>query len=157
MESQYNLSRGVGSYIEDRADITLWEVKKFYVDWNQYKENGETDVESLINKMNKSGIVLFSRSDKYMLFEWLAHFESFSKYVQFFSFDSFLIAGTENIVNLVNGEELTEDYISDIRKERNNRIASIEDSGTILGILKRLQVQTNSRTTAMLKRVSSES
>ena len=152
-KSQYNCLRGVGSYIEDRADVTLWEVKMFYAGWNKFKNSVGTDVEGFIKCMNDAGIMLFSGNDKYLIFEWLKHFESFQKYVEFFSFQSFLKPGTEDIINLVNGEEITEEYILDVRNKSNNRIALIGNSNSIMQLLRRLQYQTNSRTDKMLKMV----
>ena len=154
-KSQYNTLRGVGSYIEDRADITLWEIKMFYVFLERLNKSGDgnVNVKTIINQMNKAGFVLFSGSDKYLIFEWLIHFKSFSKYVCFFSFESFLKTNTENIINIINGETITEKYIADIKKCRINRIVAIDDSSIIKGLLERLQCQINYRTDKMVKRI----
>lgn len=154
-KSQYNINRGVRSYIEDRVDITLWEIKKFYDSWKQVKQNGNGEVnkENLIHKMKEDGLVLLSGNDSDLIIDWLTHFESFDKYIKFFSFESFLKKGTDNIINLVTGEELTVDYILDVHDNINNRIVSIQDMNVLKGMLKRLQCQTNDRTDQMIKKV----
>ncbi len=144
-KSQYNVLRGVRSYIEDRVDLTLWEVKEFYDAWEKFKEAGGNDVELFFEQINDTGLILLSGDDRKLIFEWLIHFASFEKYVEFFAFNSF-IYGEGNIINLINGEMITKTYISEIRRNSDIRICSVDDKNMIRSMLLRLQKQTNDRT-----------
>lgn len=152
--SQYNVSRGVRSYIEDRADVTLWEIKMFYEYLKQYSGNCENYAGLIMEQMCKAHYELFAGSDRYLIFEWLSHFETFEKYAKFFSFDgTFLYPGTEDIVNIVDGNVITEDYVADIMACKDNHMEMITDACELKKMLGRLQKQINQRTAKMIDRV----
>jgi hypothetical protein len=91
--SQYNTSRGVSSYIEDRVDLTLNEIKQFYEVWNENKELPEEEkIEEVKKVLNARGILLLGSECEYKtMCEWLSHFHSFEEYVDFFVLNSFVI------------------------------------------------------------------
>jgi hypothetical protein len=79
----------VRSYIEDRVDLTLNEIKQFYEVWNENKELPE---EEKIKKVNDRGVLLLRNEAEYeTMCKWLSHFHSFEKYVDFFVLNSFVI------------------------------------------------------------------
>ena len=77
---KYNLSRGgkINSknrfYIQDRVDLTLWEIFYWY------------------NKNKKSTIMTRVRDEqaKEDLKKWLSHFKDFETYIEFFCFETFV-------------------------------------------------------------------
>ena len=77
---KYNLSRGgkINSknrfYIQDRVDLTLWEIYYWY------------------NKNKKSTIMTRVRDEKAkeVLKKWLSHFKDFETYIEFFCFEGFV-------------------------------------------------------------------
>lgn len=75
----YNNLRGAGSYIEDRVDLTLLEIKHYLDNKNDYKKF-ENDI--MYNQINNA-------SSKMQ--EWLDHFKDFNDYVEYFMFDDFCI------------------------------------------------------------------
>lgn len=78
--STYNKNRGNGSYIEDRVDLTLLEIKHYF----EYRE--------LDDKKNfkYSGDILFSRYKIPDAQTWFGFFDSFEDYVDFFLFNGFV-------------------------------------------------------------------
>jgi hypothetical protein len=95
--SQYNTSRGVRSYIEDRVDLTLNEIKQFYEVWHKvWNENKklseEKKIEEVKNDLDDRGILLLGSECEYKtMCKWLSHFHSFEEYVDFFVLNSFVI------------------------------------------------------------------
>lgn len=99
--SIYNISRGICSYIEDRVDLTLLEIKHFYQCLKEFKEkNNDKDfLLSFNNKFPNDIIFRFPKAnDKNkklteckLLYEWLSHFETFEKYIDFFMLNPFVI------------------------------------------------------------------
>jgi hypothetical protein len=91
--SQYNISRGVRSYIEDRVDLTLNEIKQFYEVWNENKELPEEGkIKKVKEGLDDRGILLLRNEAEYeTMCKWLSHFHSFEKYVDFFVLNSFVI------------------------------------------------------------------
>ena len=72
-------------YIQDRVDLTLWEIK------NWYDKNGENDI--------------LERSKEINLKNWLGHFGSFQTYVTYFMFDEFVSSdGLYNPINIITGK-----------------------------------------------------
>ncbi len=89
--SVFNQNRGVkghnlGSYINDRVDLTLQEIKMFY----QYCENNGSDKE-LIDAMRKDGYVILKGTDAGAICEWLQCFGSFNGFIDFFCFYDFVV------------------------------------------------------------------
>lgn len=88
---KYNLQRGgkITSnrryYIQDRVDLTLWEIK------NWYSGNGVNDILERCKEIN--------------LEHWLGHFKSFKTYITYFMFDKFVSSdGLYNPINIITGE-----------------------------------------------------
>lgn len=84
--SNYNLKRGMGSYIEDRVDLTLLEIKHFYEFFDEKKGFDEEEY-----KEEYKGDIILSYSDSDKIVEWLGLFGSFEKYVEFFMFHPFVV------------------------------------------------------------------
>lgn len=115
LHEQYNKHRGNGSYIEDRVDLTLLEIKHYF----EYRE--------LDDKKNfkYSGDILFSRYKIPDAQTWFGFFDSFEDYVDFFMFNDFVedigIGGKKEYmpINILNGEPFEKDclyYEEDILK-----------------------------------------
>ncbi len=85
----YNQSRGgkINSsrkyYIQDRVDLTLWEIKNWY------------------KKINKNTIMNRQNTRNSNLNIWLGHFTNFETYVKFFHFDTF-VKQTSNEISPIN-------------------------------------------------------
>ncbi len=99
--SCYNSKRGVkvrnlGSYINDRVDLTLQEIKMFY----HFSQENPEDDKKIIEKMNKNGYMLLKGKDADCLCRWLRYFGSFEDYVKFFCFEDFIV-GDCNPINII--------------------------------------------------------
>ena len=73
----YNMERGNGSYIEDRVDLTLLEIKHIY----KFRE--------LENQLIYGKDYLFKRYKNQYADKWFGFFDSFEDYVDFFMFNDF--------------------------------------------------------------------
>ncbi len=90
----YNPARGGkitsdrSHYIQDRVDLTLWELKYWYE---------KTDKNTIINVVNKD--------HNSNLDIWLEHFTNFKTYIRFFHFEEFVMKQDEEIIpiNILNG------------------------------------------------------
>ena len=107
--SEYNKNRGVKSYIEDRVDLTLQEIKMFY----KFLKENNSDVENICNSMKEEGYILLSGNDYKEIYKWLSAFKNFKNYVEFFCFQDF-----------VEVNEKGECYVLDIIKSKLNKIAA---------------------------------
>lgn len=100
--SQYNLSRGMNSYIEDRVDITLFEIMHFY-EWlktKASKENKENDKNynykndilftSEMEEKNEKGKGTGKKKENSPMEIWLSHFGTFENYIDFFMLNDFV-------------------------------------------------------------------
>ena len=87
-KSLYNIYRGIRSYIQDRVDLTLLEIKEFY----DIFPNSCPCPYCAIGKYNKAHKRnrLLRYADKDMIVEWLSHFKNFETYVRFFMFEDFV-------------------------------------------------------------------
>lgn len=74
----YNMERGNGSYIEDRVDLTLLEIKHIY----KFRE--------LENQLIYGKDYLFKRYKNQYADKWFGFFDSFEDYVDFFMFNDFV-------------------------------------------------------------------
>lgn len=89
---EYNLQRGgkITSnrryYIQDRVDLTLWEIK------NWYSGNGKYDILERCREIN--------------LENWLGHFGSFETYIDYFMFksESDFVDKSYNPINIITGK-----------------------------------------------------
>lgn len=96
-QSVYNRERGVNRYIQDRVDLTLFEVMKYF--------KKELDV----------GDVLFKELQRNQSMKtWLDHFGTFKTFVDFFMLNQF-VDETYMPKNIVTGKPLTENDVSDIK------------------------------------------
>lgn len=72
-------------YIQDRVDLTLWEIK------NWYSGNGLNDILERCREIN--------------LENWLGHFKDFSTYITYFIFDEFVSSSKSCApINIITGE-----------------------------------------------------
>lgn len=140
--SVYNVRRGVNSYIEDRVDLTLCEIKEFF---NCYARIH--DEIKIIEEMKSNNKVLLQSADSHDIVKWLSHFETFKNYVDFFSFESFMVEGTYNVRNLLTGEKIESDKIDTLKDATTEEIERV---------LKNLQKWTKLRNQIMLKKMKKQ-
>lgn len=104
-----NINRGVASYIEDRVDYTLQEIKLFYHFYNLNKDSSVKDIyDSMCNACKKYNYVpeILKGDDKDLIFIWLKHFGSFKNYINFFMFDKDFVDEDYNVINIVTGKKI---------------------------------------------------
>lgn len=137
----YNMGRGNRSYIEDRVDLTLLEIKHYF----EYRE--------LDDKKNfkYSGDILFSRYKIPDAQTWFGFFDSFEDYVDFFLFNDFV----ENIsktskkeympINILTGKAFETDY----PRRQTDVLKEIEDEKQLKAMLERVRDMVANRTKKM--------
>lgn len=117
--SEYNKRRGVGSYIEDRVDLTLWEVKCFYQIYNKLSEKTYDAFREKYDKEYESNQLFHygeKIKDEYQaMYEFLAHFRTFDNYIEFFMLEPFVedVEGQKIPIDIISGEPLD---ISEVEK-----------------------------------------
>lgn len=100
----YNMERGNGSYIEDRVDLTLLEIKHIY----KFRE--------LENQLIYGKEYLFKRYKNQYADKWFGFFDSFEDYVDFFMFNDFVEDISTNgkkeymPINILTGKRFKTDY-----------------------------------------------
>lgn len=100
----YNMERGNGSYIEDRVDLTLLEIKHIY----KFRE--------LENQLIYGKDHLFKRYKNQYADKWFGFFDSFEDYVDFFMFNDFVEDISTNgkkeymPINILTGKRFKTDY-----------------------------------------------
>lgn len=100
----YNMERGNESYIEDRVDLTLLEIKHIY----KFRE--------LENQLIYGKDYLFKRYKNQYADKWFGFFDSFEDYVDFFMFNDFVEDISTNgkkeymPVNILTGKRFKTDY-----------------------------------------------
>jgi hypothetical protein len=114
----YNLERGgsrnprKSSYINDRVDLTLLELKHFF-DVKDDLKGKEYDFENFISEYRKKnpGDVLgeISLGKSPNLYVWLQHFENFKQFVDYFEFSMFVEDG--KVINIT-GDGCLDDIIA---------------------------------------------
>lgn len=118
--STYNTERGVGKnpvhvdddfYIEDRVDLTLYEIKEFYEAYIESK-----DYDSVKKNMSKDSLIL-RYCDSKEIFIWLSLFGTFENYVNFFCFNDFVnnIDGKYYPKDIFSGESINNENIKEYR------------------------------------------
>ena len=124
--SLYNENRGVGSYIEDRADLTLYEIKEFYDEY-AYKKD-DSDFNRVINK----GSILLNDDDAKYIYDWLSIFKNFKTYVDFFCFDDFVNKEDDEYYpkDIFTGKSITKDNISEYREKGKSKYKFIQNKAT---------------------------
>ncbi len=100
----YNMDRGNDSYIEDRVDLTLLEIKHIY----KFRE--------LENQLIYGKDHLFKRYKNQYADKWFGFFDSFEDYVDFFMFNDFVEDISTNgkkeymPINILTGKRFKTDY-----------------------------------------------
>ena len=118
--STYNTERGVGKnpvhvdddfYIEDRVDLTLYEIKEFYEAYIESK-----DYDSVKKNMSKDSLIL-RYCDSKEIFIWLSLFGTFENYVNFFCFNDFVnnIDGKYYPKDIFSGKSINNENIKEYR------------------------------------------
>ena len=118
--STYNTERGVGNnpvhvdddfYIEDRVDLTLYEIKEFYEAYIESK-----DYDSVKKNMSKDSLIL-RYSDSKEIFIWLSLFGTFENYVDFFCFNDFVNNKDDKYYpkDIFSGESINNENIKEYR------------------------------------------
>lgn len=131
--SKYNMSRGVGSYIEDRVDLTLLEIKHA-LDGEYHKSQHKDDILYTLYINNTDGIRT-----------WLDHFETFEKFVDYFMFNNFIENGMP--LNILTGKAICEEEV----KKYKNKTCQIKNLklSELLEMIERLENMIINRTCLM--------
>lgn len=126
-QSSYNLNRGVSSYIEDRVDLTLYEIKEFYDEYSV-----EKDYEKIKDKLSEKGSNLLKYSDAEYIYKWLSIFKNFKTYVDFFCFDDFVNKEDDEYYpkDIFTGKSITKDNISEYREKGKSKYKFIQNKAT---------------------------
>ena len=125
--SLYNENRGVGSYIEDRADLTLYEIKEFYDEYAYKKDDSDFN-----RVINKGSILLNDDDDAKYIYDWLSIFKNFKTYVDFFCFDDFVNKEDDEYYpkDIFTGKSITKDNISEYREKGKSKYKFIQNKAT---------------------------
>ena len=135
----YNMGRGNGSYIEDRVDLTLLEIKHIY----EFRK-----LESLVPY---SRDLLFNRHKNQYADKWFGFFDSFEDYVDFFMFNNFVKATVKNgkkeymPINILTGKAFETEYPG----YKTNTLKEIEDEKQLKAMLERVRNMVEKRTKKM--------
>lgn len=106
LHEQYNKHRGNGSYIEDRVDLTLLEIKHIY------------EIRQWEKLLPYGGDILFQSCKNNDAQTWFGFFDSFEDYVDFFLFNDFVKATVTDgkkeymPINILNGEPFEKGYLN---------------------------------------------
>lgn len=99
--AKYNMRRGGtitcnrSKYIQDRVDLTLWEIK----DWYNSKHNGGEGI------LERQSILVRCSEKKTDIEQWLLHFGDFETYAKYFMFDkSQFVDKSYNPINIITGK-----------------------------------------------------
>lgn len=147
----YNMRRGGtiksnrSHYIQDRVDLTLWEIYYWY------------------NKNEKSTIMTRVRDEKAKedLKKWLSHFKDFETYIEFFCFEAFVskeesIKGAQSRPINILSDTIEEPKWGEKGENPKIEITSDLEFKTIKGMLKRLNTKILNRSKNMEQIISSE-
>lgn len=139
LHEQYNKYRGNGSYIEDRVDLTLLEIKHIY------------EFKKLEKLLPYGGDILFPKCKNKDANAWFGFFDSFEDYVDFFMFNDFV----KNIgtplekeympINILTGEAFETDYPG----YKKDTFKEIEDEKQLKEMLERVRDMVEKRTKKM--------
>lgn len=144
LHEQYNKHRGNGSYIEDRVDLTLLEIKHYF----EYRE--------LDDKKNfkYSGDILFSRYKIPDAQTWFGFFDSFEDYVDFFMFNDFVDKDKQTKeytpINILTGKAFETDYPG----YKTNTLKEIEDEKQLKAMLDLVMDKVKTRSENMEKLIA---
>ena len=150
--SLYNTNRGVNSYIEDRVDLTLYEIKE-YLDYRNKRKQG-LDKEKPINNLlfnviedaeKKEASACKNCKDKdecdkdkchkvegNELQKWFSLFENFETYVKIFGFYDFVNKEDDEYYpkDMFTGKSITKDNISEYREKGKSKYKFIQNKAT---------------------------
>lgn len=133
----YNMERGNGSYIEDRVDLTLLEIKHIY----KFRE--------LENQLIYGKDYLFKRYKNQYADKWFGFFDSFEDYVDFFMFNDFVDKDKQTKeytpINILTGEAFETDYPG----YKKDTLKEIEDEKQLKEMLERVRDMVEKRTKKM--------
>lgn len=117
-QSKYNVKRGVQSYIEDRVDLTLLEVKHYYEHLNKNFGKFCKDEYSYPNDILYTTELTVNESMNI----WLGHFHTFENYIDFFILKEFVKEenGKYFLKSIINSDKIIED-----NKEQNRKIQEL--------------------------------
>ena len=176
--SLYNTNRGVNSYIEDRVDLTLYEIKE-YLDYRNKRKQG-LDKEKPINNLlfnviedaeKKEASACKNCKDKdecdkdkchkvegNELQKWFSLFENFETYVEIFGFDDFVNKEDDEYYpkDIFTGKSITKDNISEYREKGKSKYKFIQNKATKNDLEKafiNLIIWTKDRSKNMEKRI----
>lgn len=157
--SLYNYYRGALGYIEDRVDLTLYEIKCFFDIYNEKKEYNEFicayrkkyDKNIMFNYTNKPGISEFTPEEKTLemkyVFNWLSTFSSFKDYVNKLCFNPFIsdLNGDYLIINIANKDKevlpIDEYNLLDRNELKHIREMDVQELRTLIINLKNITVE----------------
>lgn len=160
----YNMSRGVGSYLEDRVDLTLLEIKHVINGRNNNNfEKCKSDI-WLYDEYEKDG--QRKKVNTHMK-QWFDHFDSFQEYVEYFMLEPFCrkVMAKENEkgcdyipLNIIDGESIDEKKIDDYRENyKKNRKGELQtlNKEELINMLKNLENMILERTANMERAIES--
>jgi hypothetical protein len=163
----YNKIRGVGSYLEDRVDLTLLEIKHVINGRNNNFEKCKSDIR-LYGEYEKDG--QGQKVNTHMK-QWFDHFDSFQGYVEYFMLEPFcqkvMAKGSEKgydyiPLNIIDGEPIDEKKIDDYReiyyktkkKDRKGEVQTLNKE-ELINMLNRLEKMILERTENMESAIGS--
>lgn len=141
-KSIFNMNKGVKYFIDDRADITLDIIRYFYILYN----NGLSDDDI---KLNMKNLILLNGNDADNIIRWLKHFETFEKYVNFFSFQAFVDEKSDYQIYNLTSDPANRTVLTNPRSE--NRVYEMNEN-ELENMLININNQTVDRTNKMLEK-----
>lgn len=142
----YNMGRGNRSYIEDRVDLTLLEIKHYF----EYRDLDDK------KKFKYRRDILFSRYKIPDAQTWFGFFDSFEDYVDFFLFNGFVdVTVTDGKkeympINILTGERFKTDYPG----YKRNTLKEIEDEKQLKAMLDLVMDKVKTRSEDMEKLIA---
>lgn len=130
----YNIRRGIASYIEDRVDLTLLEIKHA-LDGDYKKEKHQNDILYNLYHNNTQNIR-----------NWLEHFDSFDEYIRYFMLTDFVEDGMP--INIMTGNPFCDEELKSYQESKHfqDKDLSLKE---LLSILERLESMIVKRTQCM--------
>lgn len=144
--STYNKNRGNGSYIEDRVDLTLLEIKHYF-------EYRELDDKKNFKFSKDRLFVHYKKTDAQT---WFGFFDSFEDYVDFFMFNDFVKEINKNgkkeymPINILTGKRFKTDYPG----YKRNTLKEIEDEKQLKAMLDLVMDKVKTRSENMEKLIA---
>ena len=142
--STYNKNRGNGSYIEDRVDLTLLEIKHYF----EYRDLDDK------KKFKYRRDLLFSRYKIPDAQTWFGFFDSFEDYVDFFMFNDFVDKDKQTKeytpINILTGEPFEKGYLN----SETNTLKDIKDEKQLKAMLDLVMRMVKARSVNMEKLIA---